>query len=728
MDNLDAQLIAAEDKRDSARLRTLYRVNNMLKQAEADGLDIPVILPRVLRIAIEELKAETGSIFVVDHNLNVSYVWVIEDGIDHEEKTASSFLNRVMEEGLAGSAIRSQETIIIDDTRIDSRWLPRPNHITARESWSAISSPSIIRGRSVGAMTFLKPGVKQFNQADQDLLMAIAGQAASIIENARLYEEARRQLRIQMLLSEAGKVINSTLNLNEILQSLLAQMNEFLNAEALSIALVEHPTNELVYVVAEGIGSDKIVGLRLPSSHGVSGWVMEHGQPALVPDTSRDPRFSHDGDQRTSYATRALICAPIHTQGNVLGTIQAINPHEGNFTDEDLQLLINLANLAGSAINNAQQFSQTQAAEARYMSLFEDSIDPIILTNPEGEIVELNRRASSFFGHDRDTLLGCSIAHLHPTEWQRVDNRDFNFIYENEQVRVIASQIITKDQQIIPVEVHAKRTLSGDSELLQWIYHDISKQVELEEMRQDLTAMLFHDLQSPIGNIISSLQLLVYELPVESSHVAYEMLHIALRSSERLQHLVRSLLDIHRLEAGKVLIKQSPVSLSKLIEEAHEVVLPSMTKRGIGLVVELPPDLPPVLIDDDMIRRVFVNLLDNAIKFNPNNQTITIHVTPQPENEMVMVSVSDQGEGIQPHFRAMIFDKFRRVKTKSQTQGLGLGLAFCRLAVEAHHGAIWVDDAISGGARFNFTLPTSLGKKSSSQLSENPFDATRLFD
>jgi len=554
--------------------------------------------------------------------------------------------------------------------------------------------------RAIGAVTIRKPGSSQFDQHDLDLLTAVSNQATNTIENARLLEESRRQLRISSLLNEASRTINSSLDINEVMQLMLAQMNDLLHVEAISIALVDKQTNELVYQVAEGIGSEKIVGLRLPSNQGLSGWVMEHNQPAHVPDTSLDLRFKPMGDERTGYQTRAMICAPMTYKGEVLGTIQAINPIDSVFTNQDLELLINLANIASSAIANAQQYALTQAAEARYTGLFQDSIDPIILADLAGNIIEANRRAFAFMGYSRQELLGMKISDLHTPEAKLPNVRRM----QPQSVRVLNSQMVTKNGRRIHVEVYAKRTSYGESEFIQWIHHDISKQIELEEMRNDLQAMLFHDLQSPLGNVISSLELLTYELPEDSSPILLEMVDIAMRSSSRLQTLIRSLLDINQLEAGHPVTEQSRVNIAKLIEDVWDTVKPSYEKREIELCRQIADHLPDVFVQEDMIRRVLINLLDNAIKYSPDSQQITFEAKPQ-DDEFVLISVSDQGEGIPEGLRDTIFEKFRRIKTETYSKGLGLGLAFCRLAVEAHGGKIWVDDAPDGGARFNFILP-----------------------
>jgi signal transduction histidine kinase len=216
--------------------------------------------------------------------------------------------------------------------------------------------------------------------------------------------------------------------------------------------------------------------------------------------------------------------------------------------------------------------------------------------------------------------------------------------------------------------------------------------------------MLFHDLQSPLGNVISSLELLTYELPEDSNPILMEMVDIAMRSSSRLQTLIRSLLDINSLEAGHPITEQSRVTLTKLVEDVWDTVKPSYERREIELIRNIPAALPDIYAQEDMIRRVLINLLDNAIKYSPDSLQITFDAR-QNDADYILISISDQGEGIPEALRDTIFEKFRRIKTDTYSKGLGLGLAFCRLAVEAHGGKIWVDDAPGGGARFNFTLP-----------------------
>jgi signal transduction histidine kinase len=274
-----------------------------------------------------------------------------------------------------------------------------------------------------------------------------------------------------------------------------------------------------------------------------------------------------------------------------------------------------------------------------------------------------------------------------------------------DQVQVLRSHVVTKDMSRIPVDVHAKRLINGQTEIIQWIHKDITDQVELEAMREDLMAMLFHDLQSPLSNVISGLELLEYELDPVADDKAMTILSIARRSSQRLGHLIRSLLDISRLEAGHTITNKRPTTVERMVDLAMEVVEPSMARRNVAFMRDVTAALPAVVVDQDMITRVLINLLDNALKYSDGGQNITVSAHALPATNRVRLAVADEGPGIPESQRSAIFDKFYRLHGEGTAKGLGLGLAFCRMAVEGHGGRIWVEEAPGGGAMFAFTLP-----------------------
>lgn len=349
-------------------------------------------------------------------------------------------------------------------------------------------------------------------------------------------------------------------------------------------------------------------------------------------------------------------------------------------------------------------------ADARFRHVFAEGFDPILLTDFMGRIIDGNRQALTYFGIDRRSFPAINIRDLHhpreplPSVEKLTGPGSMSF-----RSRVVAQRVIDgRPRQVtLDVEVRARRLTPGREGTWQWIYHDISSRVELEEMRQDLIAMLLHDLQSPLGNVISALELLKMRMDgMNPDETLLSLADIASRSSGQLQRLIAGLMDISRLEAGQPVGPQQATTLSALTAEAYDIEEPSFARRGVTLETHLPPDLPPLFVEPNVISRVLLNLFDNALKYSADGETITVEAQPLGDG-FVRVSVSDRGAGIPQEFRETIFDKFRRIKNDGSSKGLGLGLAFCRLAVEAHGGRIWVDDAPGGGARFNLTLPVA---------------------
>jgi PAS domain S-box-containing protein len=464
--------------------------------------------------------------------------------------------------------------------------------------------------------------------------------------------------------------------------------------------LIDEKTGELEFRVASGRGAGQIVGLRLMKGQGLAGWVVEHKEAVFVPDVQSDPRFHSKVDELIGYTTRVIASVPIQVQDKIIGVIEAINPRGDDLAPEQIELLRGIADLAGTAIVRAQLFKETQAARQRYASLFEDSIDTILITDLAGEITDANNRAETMLGLPRTELLGLDISNLHVIDKDFL-SADLSELSLGEAISY-DSQVTNEQGEYLPVEVYVKRIDIEAVSFLQWILRDVTERLELAKLRSDLTSMIFHDLRSPLGNIISSLEVLRESL-VGDDETIQAVLSIASRSSRRASRLVESLLDLDRLETDQAVLNKSETSIGALVAEAVEEVHPTAEAKGQQLRMELAPGLPMILMDVDMVRRVLINLLENAIKFSRGGDLIQISV--MRVEDYLQIAVKDSGVGISPRDRERIFEKFTRLGGQDRPKGLGLGLAFCRLAVEAHEGQIWVESEEGKGSTFTFTLP-----------------------
>lgn len=227
---------------------------------------------------------------------------------------------------------------------------------------------------------------------------------------------------------------------------------------------------------------------------------------------------------------------------------------------------------------------------------------------------------------------------------------------------------------------------------------------DLQRLRQETTELIIHDLRNPLSSIAVSLKLLTLVLPEEILKANQGILSIGQASCERMQRLVDSLLEVSRLETGEASFHLEAVILSQMIDEIIQRTS-ILARPGTMVRSDIEPELPPVLADREKIERVIMNLLDNAVKYTPEGGLITVVATRQPEG-FVQISVTDDGPGIPPAERERIFERFAQVPGgQTRRRGFGLGLTYCRLAVEHHGGKIWVVPGDGGrGSCFTFTL------------------------
>lgn len=231
--------------------------------------------------------------------------------------------------------------------------------------------------------------------------------------------------------------------------------------------------------------------------------------------------------------------------------------------------------------------------------------------------------------------------------------------------------------------------------------------LELQRVRQETSDLVVHDLRNPLGIIYGALNMLEMVLPEDVLADNRELLDLAATASERMQRLVDSLLDVAKLETGEMALSLGLINLKPLLVEAAHRQGITAQSRNVGIRVKAPDDLPLLLIDTEKLERVIANLLDNALKFTPNNQEIIL--AAEHGNHVVVVSVIDAGPGIPEEERERIFERFTQVSgSRPSRRGFGLGLTFCRLTIEAHGGEIWVEPGPGGvGSRFVFTLPVN---------------------
>jgi len=362
-----------------------------------------------------------------------------------------------------------------------------------------------------------------------------------------------------------------------------------------------------------------------------------------------------------------------------------------------------VANLEGRV---SARTSQLRDAMQRIAAIIETAQDAFIAVGPDGYITDWNPAAQHMFGWTREEAVGKSyIEMLVPQRFRAQqeaalaaargsDAPDFG--------RRVQRTLIRRNGEELTVEASISRPANG---LFCVFLHDISERRQVEEMKNEFIATVSHELRTPMTSIRASLSMLVEggagELPPDVQH----LVNIAYQSSERLVRLVNDVLDIEKIEAGKMEFRNDELEIAPLLDEAIDAVRGSAAQRPVALERSGSGRGLRVRGDHDRLVQLLVNLLSNAIKYSPQYNSVTLDCSAVPAG--VRLSVSDNGPGIPEAFQARVFAKFAQADS-SDTRlkgGTGLGLAICRAIAEQHGGIIGFDTEEGRGTTFHVTLP-----------------------
>jgi PAS domain S-box-containing protein len=373
------------------------------------------------------------------------------------------------------------------------------------------------------------------------------------------------------------------------------------------------------------------------------------------------------------------------------------NDEVGILATEYNRMAENLRQLRSSDMGKLLMAQQT--TEAAIDSLF----DPVIVTDAEGRVTKLNPAAEEIFGSENEN------SGLHVGEVAR-DIRVAGAVAEVlESQRPVAGDGMSA---VLPFAVAGSerafrlRTTpmrDNDHHLLGAVtlLEDITHLREIDRIKSEFIATASHELRTPLTSVQMGVHLLLERAVGELTDKQVEVLSACREDCERLDNLMRDLLDVSRIEAGESKPIFEPIRTRDLINDATKELRPQVESKGLDFRVEVPVDLPPIKADRSQLERVLSNLVVNALRYTKHGE---IKISVQLRGNSVAVSVSDTGSGIPQEYLPHIFDKFVQVPGAA-TGGAGLGLAISKLIVEAHGGQISVQSERGKGSTFTFTLP-----------------------
>ena len=344
---------------------------------------------------------------------------------------------------------------------------------------------------------------------------------------------------------------------------------------------------------------------------------------------------------------------------------------------------------------------------ARYVMVF--------ILETSGRIVECNALARITFGYSKTQMYTRNISGF----------LKFSLGGEWEQIADIVKQKtswrgeltgICRDGREFPLDMALSTAEDVEAQITQVLCfaRDITKEKEIDRMKSEFISVASHEMRTPLTSIKNAVDIMLKKKAGDITDTQEKFLSMAERNVTRLNSLITDLLDISKMEAGKINFDFCKIDLRHCIEKVKDSVTPLIAEKSISLKVSIAPHLPSAYGDSDSIEHVLINIIGNAIKFTPDGGAITINAcraqnAPDSTEDMggfLEISAKDDGIGIPEEFVEHIFEKFYQVESSlSKLPGTGLGLAISKNLVEAHGGTIWCKSKEGNGTRISFTIP-----------------------
>ncbi|NJN53586.1 MAG: GAF domain-containing protein [Anaerolineae bacterium] len=528
----------------------------------------------------------------------------------------------------------------------------------------------------------------------------------TLLDRAFLRHTVHRQDVEFAVVSDISFALTSTLSLQNIYKQLMGSVRRTLNVGSVSVGLIDLPTGDIIFVdMLLGDMFKDLPSLRLKKGQGIAGWVSEKRQPVIINDVYADNRFFARFDRQSGFHTDSMICIPLQVEDRVIGVLQAINKVGGEFMENDLRLLQAIGGPLAAAIENAGLHSEVLAEKRRIETIFASMSEGMLTVNADGTVTHANDALLSLLRQDAENLLGRPAAKM--IRFSTGDLPDFmqQVLQEADEYPQLATNLYQIDGQLVPVLVSGAPISHDDgtvSEII-FVFSDLRQIREVERMRDDFFHGIIHELRTPLATILMYARLL-REGKAQQKEKADRFLGVIERESDRLQKMVRQMLELAKMEAREFQRGAEPIQLNPLFEEILPQLADRASEKGLTFRQKIQPDLPAVLGSQDSYHLIIKNLVDNAIKFTLSG---TVRVDAWNENGSVLLRVQDEGIGIPEQAMPNLFGRFFRAQTAVERgiAGTGLGLYMVKEAVENYNGTITVNSKEGKGTTFTVRLP-----------------------
>jgi PAS domain S-box-containing protein len=535
------------------------------------------------------------------------------------------------------------------------------------------------------------------------------------VEDERLFtgilrdvSERRRGERRRAAQFEATRILAEGRAVEETLPRMLEAVCRALGWEFGAFWKLDRQTARLGCAASwsgPGLGGDFLEathGLALAKGEGLPGRAWELGAPLWSTDLPSDVVVHRSSAARRD-GLRSGAAFPVLLGGELTGVVEFFNLRNDGRDEELLQMFATVGSQIGQFLERRRTEEALLASEARTGSILDNMLEGLIVVNGDNMIEAVNPAAERTFGYPSHEMVGQSLKMLLPRARMANSESYLRDARKRAMGKVTTWEGRRKNGALFPFELSLYEFTTGAGRRFAGHVRDVSERREVDRMKKEFVATVSHELRTPLTSIRGSLTLLAAGVLGTLEPDVAEAVGIAERNAIHLIDLINDILDLERLENGRMEMEMRPMSIGPALARAHDAVRGMAEDKGVAVALELAD--VQVVGDENRLVQVVVNLLSNAVKFSPRGAAIT--VCAQETAGFVEVSVRDRGRGVPRSYQRSIFERFQQVEASDSRQkgGTGLGLAICKTIVEQHGGTIGVESDVGRGSTFWFRIP-----------------------
>ncbi len=727
----------------TARTAERFSILNETSSQISSSLDPEQVYVSVQKAAERLMPSESFIITLLDEEKNeIDPVYAIDRGkrfVGERVPFGRGLSSEVIQSGKPLFLSNLEQANSLDSVKIGE---------AGEETQSIIAVPMFVGNKALGMLSVQSYQPNVYTEEDVQILGTLANQAIVAIQNGRLFAETqnlaaelearvdertsqlqREQKNTETLLNILTEV-SSSLDLDRALNRTLSLLNDAIGAEQGTIMLLNMEDNLLHYRAGFGYLSSQAEenrrGVTLRVGEGLAGWVVQNREAVLINDLHQDPRWVRS--VKAGYDHRSAMVVPMLVAEDAIGVLMVFHRAESFFSAEMLNLVKAIASQVSVAINNAHlyelirdqaerlggMFRKEQEEASRSQAILQAVADGVLVTGADNHITFVNASTEQILGLKDSHLLGSPLESFGglfgkaATDWMDTIRRwsEDPSLYQSGDS--YAEKLELENGRIALVHL-APVIMQNDFLGTVSIFRDITHEVEVDRLKSEFVATVSHELRTPMTSIKGYVDLLTMGATGALNENQTHFLDIVRNNIDRLNILVDDLLDISRLEAGRITLETQPINLRTVAENIIAEFLSRSKSENKPMTISLDAakNIPSALGDSARVRQIFNNLVDNAYNYTPKNGTIRI--TIQQKGDELQVDVKDSGVGVAPADQERVFERFYRGEHPFvlATPGTGLGLPIVRELVEMHKGRIWMTSAgVPGeGSSFSFTLP-----------------------